>query len=134
MASDLCDTAGQDDYARLRILSYTDANIFLICYSVDSKDSYENVKAHWASEVAHHRAGVPTVLVALKTDMRQMDPTGTLKPADGFNLMKTIKAMKYVECSAQSREGLCEVFQEAAKVVLDQAPKPKKKKTTCVVL
>ena len=39
----LWDTAGQEDYDRLRPLSYPDTNVLLICFSVDSPDSLENV-------------------------------------------------------------------------------------------
>lgn len=39
----LWDTAGQEDYDRLRPLSYPDTNVLLVCFSVDSPDSLENV-------------------------------------------------------------------------------------------
>ena len=41
----LWDTAGQEDYAHIRPLSYTDANVILVCFSVENMDSYENVSA-----------------------------------------------------------------------------------------
>jgi GTPase SAR1 family protein len=37
------DTAGQEDYERLRALSYPDANIVIMCFSIDSPESLENV-------------------------------------------------------------------------------------------
>ncbi|KAJ3068563.1 GTP-binding protein Rho1, partial [Podochytrium sp. JEL0797] len=40
----LWDTAGQEDYARLRPLSYPDTHVILICFSIDSPDSLENVR------------------------------------------------------------------------------------------
>ena len=40
----LFDTAGQEDYDRLRPLSYPQTNVFLICFSVVSPDSLMNVK------------------------------------------------------------------------------------------
>ena len=39
----LWDTAGQEDYDRLRPLSYPDADVLLICFAVDSPDTLENV-------------------------------------------------------------------------------------------
>ncbi|KAG4977272.1 hypothetical protein JHK86_036746 [Glycine max] len=39
----LWDTAGQEDYNRLRPLSYRGADVFLLCYSLISKASYENI-------------------------------------------------------------------------------------------
>jgi cell division control protein 42 len=40
----LFDTAGQEDYDRLRPLSYPQTDVFLVCYSVVAPASYENVK------------------------------------------------------------------------------------------
>lgn len=39
----LWDTAGQEEYERLRPLSYSKAHIILIAYSVDTPDSLDNV-------------------------------------------------------------------------------------------
>ena len=50
----LWDTAGQEDYDRLRPLSYPNTDVFLVCFSIISPASYENVKAKWHPEVSHH--------------------------------------------------------------------------------
>jgi GTPase SAR1 family protein len=52
----LWDTAGQEDYDRLRPLSYPDSHVILICFAIDSPDSLDNVqeKVCTASGVAWH--------------------------------------------------------------------------------
>ncbi|CAO3657194.1 unnamed protein product [Mucor hiemalis] len=66
----LWDTAGQEDYDRLRPLSYPDSHVILICFAVDSPDSLENVQEKWISEVLHFCQGLPILLVGCKKDLR----------------------------------------------------------------
>lgn len=47
----LFDTAGQEDYDRLRPLSYPQTDVFLVCFSVTSPASFENVREKWFPEV-----------------------------------------------------------------------------------
>ena len=60
---ELYDTAGQEDYDRLRPLSYPGSDVILVCYSVDSPNSCDNVKERWAPEVEQFCPRVPVVLV-----------------------------------------------------------------------
>lgn len=69
----LWDTAGQEDYDRLRPLSYPDADVVLICFSIDKPETLESVAEKWNPEVSHFCEGVPKILVGLKTDLRN-DP------------------------------------------------------------
>lgn len=56
----LFDTAGQEDYDRLRPLSYPQTDVFLVCFSVISPSSYENVK-----EKVHRFVRFTVILVSL---------------------------------------------------------------------
>uniref|UniRef100_A0A8C3UG33 Rho-related GTP-binding protein RhoD n=1 Tax=Catharus ustulatus TaxID=91951 RepID=A0A8C3UG33_CATUS len=67
----LWDTAGQEDYDRLRPLSYSDANVVLICFDVTDSNSFDNILTKWYPEVNHFCKGVPVLLVGCKTDLRQ---------------------------------------------------------------
>ncbi|XP_035832019.1 rac-like GTP-binding protein ARAC11 [Helianthus annuus] len=57
---------GQEDYNRLRPLSYHGANVFILAFSLISKASYENVSKKWIPELKHYAPGVPIVLVGTK--------------------------------------------------------------------
>ena len=63
----LWDTAGQEDYDRLRPLSYPDTNVILCCFAINAPDSLINIKEKWATEVKHYCPKVPVILVGNKT-------------------------------------------------------------------
>jgi Ras family protein A len=40
----LWDTIGQEEFERLRPLSYSNSHVILICFAIDSPDSLDNVQ------------------------------------------------------------------------------------------
>ncbi|CAG2120866.1 unnamed protein product, partial [Medioppia subpectinata] len=70
---ELWDTAGQEDFDRLRPLSYPDTDVLLLCFSIVSPDSLSNVFEKWVPEVKKFCEDVPIVLVGTKRDLRS-DP------------------------------------------------------------
>ncbi|XP_029345484.1 ras-like GTP-binding protein Rho1 [Acyrthosiphon pisum] len=70
VALDLWDTAGQEDYDRLRPLSYGAADVVIICYSIDTPKSLINVIDKWVPEVRYFCKEVPVILVGNKKDLR----------------------------------------------------------------
>ena len=122
----LWDTAGQDEYARLRTLSYTDANIFLICFSLASPCSLDNVTDKWVPELNHYAEHVPKILVGTKEDLRGDQRTvdklakagrHPVSTANGQSIAKKLKLDAYFEVSAfKNKEALHSVFEKAAKL------------------
>ncbi|XP_076072319.1 ras-related C3 botulinum toxin substrate 1-like isoform X7 [Mytilus galloprovincialis] len=103
----LWDTAGQEDYDRLRPLSYP---------------------LTWFPEIRHHCHDAPLLLVGTKIDLRntyermkhksQKHEQTFITYEQGQALAEKIRAEKYVECSAMTQEGLKEVFDDAIRIVL----------------
>ncbi|XP_017270563.1 rho-related GTP-binding protein RhoC [Kryptolebias marmoratus] len=123
----LWDTAGQEDYDRLRPLSYPDTDVILMCFSVDSPDSLENISDKWAPEVKHFCPNVPIILVGNKKDLRNNDHTRRelakikrepVKMEEGKNVAHSISAYGYQECSAKTKEGVRELFEMAARAAI----------------
>ncbi|URE46106.1 RHO [Musa troglodytarum] len=135
----LWDTAGQEDYNRLRPLSYRGADVFLLAFSLTSKASYENIYKKWIPELRHYAPNVPIVLIYVKTSNFSLITLGQhLLPLhrQGEELKKMIGAAVYIECSSKTQQNVKAVFDAAIKVVLCP-PKPKKKtrkQRTCFIL
>ncbi|KAK9236888.1 small GTPase superfamily [Lipomyces kononenkoae] len=131
----LWDTAGQEEFDRLRSLSYNDTHTIMLCFSIDSRDSLENVQTKWVGEIADHCEGVKLVLVALKCDLRSTagDDANGNRPGEGrrsyisydegLQVAQKIGALRYLECSAKKNRGVNECFTEAARCALSAKPK-----------
>ncbi|KAL9603593.1 MAG: hypothetical protein Q9219_001096 [cf. Caloplaca sp. 3 TL-2023] len=113
----LWDTAGQEEFDRLRTLSYDNTHTIMLCFSVDSRDSLENVEAKWLTEIAENAQGAKLVLVALKCDLRVSDDDDGVdsEPAQqkqeraiigykaGLEVARRIQANRYLVAETQSR-------------------------------
>lgn len=150
----LWDTAGQEEFDRLRSLSYSDTHTIMLCFAIDSRDSLENVLNKWVGEITDHCEGVKLVLVALKCDLRSveedeethaMSQLGDLiSYEEGLAMAKRINALRYLECSAKKNRGVNEAFTEAARCALsaramgagndEEAERKSKKKTGCTIM
>jgi Rho family protein len=133
----LWDTAGQEEYDRLRPLSYPESNVILIVFSVDFPTSLANVLdkvcflhlhinasfsfRQWYPEVSHFCPNTPLLLVATKTDLRTDQTTIRMlsaqgqvpvTPEQGAAVAKEIGAL-YKECSAKTGKGVKDVFEAA---------------------
>lgn len=131
----LWDTAGQEDYDRLRPLSYPDTDVVLMCFSIDSPDSLTNIQEKWTPEVRHFCPNVPIILVGNKKDIRaeaeacsdSRNRIETVKSDMGKTMAEQIGAYAYLECSAKTKEGVRDVFETATRAALATKPKNKGK-------
>jgi len=101
----LWDTAGQEEFDRLRSLSYDDTHAIMLCFSVDNPDSLENVESKWVGEILENCPGVELVLVALKCDLRTGEGEGEVVEGEGkrclsyqqgLDVAKRIQALRYL--------------------------------------
>ncbi|KAI8885421.1 small GTPase-binding protein [Backusella circina FSU 941] len=122
----LWDTAGQEDYDRLRPLSYPETDVVLICFAINLQQSFKNVQDRWLPEVTHFCENVPKLLVGTKTDIRNNEEEirklglvgqKLITVEEGEQLAKEIGA-KYYECSALYNTKVDEVIAAATKAAL----------------
>ncbi|KAH3662292.1 hypothetical protein OGAPHI_005542 [Ogataea philodendri] len=113
---DLWDTAGQEDYERLRRLSYQDSNLIILAYSLAAKDSLLNIPEVWAPEILGFCDKTPIVLVGLKSDVAKKQVT----PAEAYNVAKSIGAVAHIECSAKQMYNVDQLFNSCVNVVYNK--------------
>lgn len=79
----------------------------MLCFSVDSPDSLENVETKWVGEITENCPDVKLVLVALKCDLRKREDEDAEegegqpeKPCinydEGLRVAEKIKALRYL--------------------------------------
>merc|ERR1712212_1089008 len=129
----LFDTAGQEDYDRLRPLSYPETDVFLVCFSTISPSSMKNVSLKWVPEIQEAFKKVPVVLVGTKIDLRADKEFAdtAVSTEKGHALAKEVGAAAYCECSALTQEGLSDLFSVAIRAALEQRNKDEKNAAGC---
>merc|ERR1712154_81143 len=125
---DLWDTAGQEEFDRIRPLSYRNANYFILCFAVNSQTSFESITQKWVPEIKHHAPGRGFMLVALKSDLECVIDKSKIN-----EIKVEIGADDYIEVSALKGNNVDTVFETAMRHYF----KPKKgnnKKKNCILL
>ena len=122
----LQDTQGQEEYDQGTKLSLQNVHTIIVCFSLIEPDSFKNVKDKWLKLYSKYlRSDTHVMLVGTKMDLREdADEIEKLKARgllpitreEGESLAKELKAVKYMECSAYTKVGLQEVFDEIFKI------------------
>ena len=123
----LWDTLGQDGYDRLRPLGYTETDVFLLCFSIASPESFERCRTKWHPEITHSCPSAHVILVGLEEDLRE--DAGTVSKLnengkhpvtreEGERLCKKLGCVEYLECSIKNRKEVKDLISESVKVGL----------------
>lgn len=139
----LWDTAGQEEYEKLRPLSYSDTDVILLCFSIDAPSSFVNIPEIWIPEVEYFCPNVPIVLVGTKKDLRhnpyvlkdlakkRQEP---VQYDEGVNMCKKLKLFGYVECSALNNDNVHKVFDTACRATMKRKKKCHCRCCECIIL
>uniref|UniRef100_A0A8B9V9S9 Ras homolog family member U n=1 Tax=Anas zonorhyncha TaxID=75864 RepID=A0A8B9V9S9_9AVES len=131
---------GCDEFDKLRPLCYTNTDIFLLCFSVVSPSSFQNVSEKWVPEIRCHCPKAPIILVGTQSDLREdvkvlieLDKCKEKPVSEEAAKLcaEEIKAASYIECSALTQKNLKEVFDAAIVAGIqysDTQQQPKKSK------
>ncbi|TRX89514.1 hypothetical protein FHL15_009558 [Xylaria flabelliformis] len=123
---ELWDTAGDVRLEQLERLSYLAWDAVFLCFSVDSERSFNNARTQWTTQIRRYTRGAPLILVGTKTDQRvgaslwaplypHLD--SKITATEGTMTATEIGAIKYVECSAKTGQGINGVLEEGVRAV-----------------
>ncbi|XP_064402041.1 rho-related protein racA-like isoform X2 [Halichondria panicea] len=118
------DTAGGEDYDRLRPLSYPQTDILLVAFSIKYPISFANIKEKWIPEVRHFCPNTPVLLLGLKCDLRGQEVNGDYTEVpreDALQLAKDLGAVGYYETSALTGAGVNEAMDFCVRAGLTRA-------------
>lgn len=127
----LSDTAGQEEFDKLRRLAYRFADTFILCYSIAERASFENISLIWAPELKRCRTKASIILVATKIDLLAERKVST---EEGEALAKEIGAAGFIETSAKKQWNIDAAFQMALwSVVSSRREKTKSRSSCCLI-
>ena len=115
--------------------------MFLLCFSITSPPSFENVSSKWWPEINHHAPEVPFILVGTQADLRddqttidrlQLKGEAAVTALAGSSKAEELGARCYLECSALNQAGLGQVFETAVRCA--SSVRTEREKGQCLVL
>ena len=119
----LWDTNGSNEYDSLRPLSYPQTDIFLLCFSLTDKTSFDNITSKWLPEILFHNETSQYILVGFKHDEKQSilqsNPSShqIVDSNDIKQLAEEIEASGYIEVSSKSNYNVREVIELCVSIV-----------------
>lgn len=118
-----------NDMNTLKQFDCPQIDVFLICFSIDSPLSLENVEKIWAPKVRKYNEHASLILVGCKYDLRKKNSnndedksneTKLISETECLEMKKTIEAQDYIECSAFSITNIEELLNTIAKTYLNK--------------
>lgn len=114
----LFDTAGKEDFNKLRVLSYIKSDVFIVCFSVNNPESLHHVSEVWVPELKQYVPDTPFIVVGTNIDVRFQQPdvqvmkSSVISAKIGNEIANRVGAVSYVECSSLTGEGMDDLARE----------------------
>ncbi|CAL5984557.1 Rac/Rho-like_protein [Hexamita inflata] len=115
----LWDTVGDQNYDILRQLSYPGADVFLMCYAIDNKASFDRLITKYLPEVRKHCPTIPYIFVGLKEDLRNLSQS-VVSDIDVENIIQQENPQAHIVCSALNNFNITLVINTLIDVALKQ--------------
>ncbi|VDK48302.1 unnamed protein product [Taenia asiatica] len=112
----LIETHDQEIDKILRKLIYPGTSVFMLCFAVDQRSSFDSVAEKWVPHIKEMCPVVPILLVGCQIDVRTSSSVSSTTYSEGEALARKIGAVAYMECSACDNTGVDAVFDRAAQI------------------
>ncbi|KAM0188074.1 hypothetical protein ACHAPA_011275 [Fusarium lateritium] len=127
------DTSCPDNWRTL------DPDAVVICFDINQRLSLINMQRYWIDEVKksfRRIDALPLIILGLKRDLRsEDDPNGIIYPQEAYQFAQTLRADRYVECSAVTGELLKLAFEDLCKTAMTPTTGSKSQSaSTCTMI
>lgn len=68
--ANIWDTGGYGVFRSVRPLAYIDADVFMMCFDITNRESFENLTEVWLPEIQSFQPNTPVLFVGMKGDLR----------------------------------------------------------------
>ena len=113
---DIWDTAGQEKYKSLTKFFYKDAAMIILVYDITRKESYDNLKNYWYTEIQEH--GEKDIVLGIAGNKSDLYDNEAVPEKEAREFAKSINAI-YALTSAQNNSGVNKLFEDIGHKYLD---------------
>ncbi|KAL6054931.1 GTP-binding protein Rho1 [Balamuthia mandrillaris] len=90
---------GGEDYRRMRLITYPNTDVFLLCFDLTDMESFRYLESKWACEAIRYAPYTPYIMVVCGT---KSDLKRTVSKEEALACAKRIGAYAYLECSTDN--------------------------------
>jgi small GTP-binding protein len=105
----------EDEFGNAHPLSYKDANVILLCFALDSKQSFINLTLNWINEAEHSCPKAKTILLGTKSDARKPDNVNHVTDIEAMTFKAEQQCWAFITCSSKSGHGIDKILRAVVK-------------------
>lgn len=117
--ANIWDTGGYGVFRSVRPLAYIDADVFMMCFDITNRESFENLTEVWLPEIQSFQPNTPVLFVGMKGDLRTISSNREshcwVTVSEAESIAHQV-GCAYVETSAKTGENVTSAFANAVKI------------------